>query len=70
MSDKNDSELIRKIFDSIPSLVFVVDEDVRVQEYNAAAAEFLLVERIAILKYGVDDIRRFFENNMRFLSQF
>ncbi|PYN11492.1 MAG: phenylalanine--tRNA ligase subunit alpha, partial [Candidatus Rokuibacteriota bacterium] len=28
------------------------------------------VERIAMLKYGVDDIRLFFENDLGFLSQF
>jgi phenylalanyl-tRNA synthetase alpha chain len=28
------------------------------------------VERIAMLKYGIGDIRLFFENDMRFLSQF
>ncbi len=28
------------------------------------------VERIAMLKYGIDDIRLFFENDMRFLEQF
>jgi len=28
------------------------------------------VERIAMLKYGVNDIRLFFENDMRFLAQF
>jgi phenylalanyl-tRNA synthetase alpha chain len=28
------------------------------------------VERIAMLKYGVDDIRLFFENDIRFLQQF
>ena len=28
------------------------------------------VERIAMLRYGIDDIRRFFENDYRFLSQF
>ena len=28
------------------------------------------VERIAMLKYGIDDIRLFFENDLRFLSQF
>ena len=28
------------------------------------------VERIAMLKYGVDDIRLFFENDIRFLRQF
>lgn len=28
------------------------------------------VERIAMLKYGVDDIRMFYENDMRFIKQF
>jgi len=28
------------------------------------------VERIAMLKYGIDDLRKFFENDVRFLSQF
>lgn len=28
------------------------------------------IERIAMIKYGIDDIRLFFENNMRFLKQF
>ena len=28
------------------------------------------VERVAMLKYGIDDIRLFFENDLRFLSQF
>jgi phenylalanyl-tRNA synthetase alpha chain len=28
------------------------------------------IERIAILKYGVDDIRLFYENDLRFLTQF
>jgi phenylalanyl-tRNA synthetase alpha chain len=28
------------------------------------------VERVAILKYEIDDIRLFFENDLRFLQQF
>mgnify|MGYP001266396622 CR=1 FL=1 len=28
------------------------------------------VERIAMLKYGINDIRLFFENDLRFLRQF
>ncbi len=28
------------------------------------------VDRIAMLKYGIDDIRKFFENDVRFLEQF
>ena len=28
------------------------------------------IERIAMLRYGIDDIRLFYESDMRFLSQF
>jgi phenylalanyl-tRNA synthetase alpha chain len=28
------------------------------------------VERIAMLKHGIDDIRLFYENDVRFLGQF
>jgi phenylalanyl-tRNA synthetase alpha chain len=28
------------------------------------------MERVAMLKYGVDDIRLFYENDVRFLNQF
>ena len=28
------------------------------------------VERVALLKWGVDDIRLFYENDLRFLEQF
>jgi phenylalanyl-tRNA synthetase alpha chain len=28
------------------------------------------IERIAMLKYGIEDIRKFYENEIRFLRQF
>jgi phenylalanyl-tRNA synthetase alpha chain len=28
------------------------------------------IDRIAMIKYGIDDIRLLFDNNMRFLNQF
>jgi phenylalanyl-tRNA synthetase alpha chain len=28
------------------------------------------IERLALLMYGVDDIRAFYENDVRFLNQF
>jgi phenylalanyl-tRNA synthetase alpha chain len=28
------------------------------------------VERVAMLRYGIDDIRLFYENDLRFLEQF
>ena len=42
-----------------------IDPDV----YNGLAFG-MGVERIAMLKYGVDDIRLFYENDLRFLGQF
>lgn len=38
-------------------------------KYTGFAAG-LGVERIAMLRYGVDDIRHFYENDIRFLRQF
>ncbi len=45
------ADMLRSVFDAIPSLILVVDEDVRIQEYNAMAAEFLSADRSAILKH-------------------
>jgi PAS domain-containing protein len=42
--------MFRAVFDAMPSLIFIVDEDVRIQEYNAAAAEFLSDKRENILQ--------------------
>jgi len=56
MSAKDSSDMLRSVFDAIPSLIFVVDDDVRIQEYNAAAARLLLAERDTILKQRAGDI--------------
>ena len=32
-------DMLRDVFDAIPSPVFIVDQDVSIQEYNAAAAD-------------------------------
>jgi PAS domain-containing protein len=47
----NKPEMLRTLFDAIPSLIFVVDDDVRIQDYNAASAKFLSGEREAILNH-------------------
>jgi len=44
------TDILRSVFDAIPSFIFVVDDDVRIQDYNAAAAELLLLQRSAVLK--------------------
>jgi PAS domain-containing protein len=35
------SQYLRAIFDGIPMPIFIVDEDVRIQDFNTAAEEFL-----------------------------
>jgi hypothetical protein len=36
------------VFDARPSLVFVVDEDVRIQEYKATASVYLMAEGMTV----------------------
>jgi PAS domain-containing protein len=50
---KNNSgaDILRSVFDAMPSIIFVVDEDVRIQEYNAAAARLMLLEKPDVLKH-------------------
>jgi PAS domain-containing protein len=49
-------DMVRTILDALPSLIFVVDEDVRIQDYNAAAEEFVSAERAAILRQRGGDV--------------
>jgi len=39
------------------------------EKYNGIAFG-MGVERLAMLRHGIDDLRIFFENDMRFLEQF
>jgi len=48
--------LLRAVFDALPSLVFVVDHDVRILEYNAAAAELIMAGRETILRRRAGEI--------------
>lgn len=47
--DNTAKSAIRNILDAIPALVFAVDSDVRIIEYNSAAAGFLDSDRISVL---------------------
>jgi transcriptional regulator with PAS, ATPase and Fis domain len=56
INDKEKTDILRAVFDALPSLVFVVDQDVRIQEYNTAAAELLNAGRTTILKQRAGEI--------------
>ena len=63
-----------------PSLIqlskFVPKNEDEQSIYNIDAEKYsglafgMGVERIAMLRYGIDDIRLFYENDLRFLRQF
>lgn len=63
MNDRLDAEMLRSVFDALPSLIFVVDEDVKIQEYNAAAAEFLSGKRAAIIKHRGGEVLHCLHSN-------
>lgn len=48
--------MLREIFDALPSMIFVVDKEVRIQEYNAAAAELIRAERATVLQQRAGDV--------------
>ena len=50
-----------------PALYAFVDYD---PEIHSGFAFGMGIERLAMLRYGIDDIQLFFKNDMRFLSQF
>ena len=50
MHEREITDLSRMAFDSLPLLAFIVDQDVRVQECNAAASEILSAEKTTIIK--------------------
>jgi len=48
--------LLRQLLDAIPSYVFLVDRDVTILDYNAAAGAFLGVGRRRILRHRSGDV--------------
>ncbi len=56
MNEREKTDILRVVFDALPSLVFVVDQDVRIQEYNAAASDLLMAERATVLKQRAGEI--------------
>ena len=54
--DSADAGMVRSVFDALPALVFVVDDDVRIQDYNAAAADFMSAQQPAVIKRRGGDV--------------
>lgn len=48
--------LLRQLLDAIPSYVFLVDKDVSILDYNAAAGDFLGLGRRRILRHRAGEV--------------
>jgi len=48
--DNADTDMFRSILNALPAVVFVVDDDVTIHDYNAAASDFLSAPEPAIIK--------------------
>jgi len=55
--------MLSVVFDALPSLVFIVDEDVRIQEYNAAASGFMQEDRNNVLKRRAGEVMHCIHSN-------
>ena len=50
MDEMRGEDMYRVVFDALPSLVFVVDDDVRIYECNAAAENLLGAKSLTVLR--------------------
>ena len=55
-TSSENSELLRSVFDALPSLVFVVDRGIRIREYNAAAEKMFAERNRALTEQRCGDV--------------
>jgi hypothetical protein len=63
MNQREKRDMDRAVFDALPSLVFVVDQDVRILEYNAVASDLLMADRKTVLKRRAGEILHCIHSN-------
>jgi PAS domain-containing protein len=56
VTQMSNEALLRQLLDAIPSYVFLVDRDVTILDYNAAAGAFLGVGQRSILRHRGGDV--------------
>lgn len=56
MNEHETNGMLKAVFDALPSMIFIVDDDMKIQEFNAAASDLLDVQGGAILKQRAGDV--------------
>ncbi len=54
--DSANAGMVRSLLDALPALIFMVDDDIRIHDCNAAAAEFVSAQQPAIIKRRGGDV--------------
>lgn len=52
----NEQYILREVFNALPSMIFVVDQDIRIQEYNAAANALIASEQKTIFQQRAGEV--------------
>jgi hypothetical protein len=55
-NEREKRDMLKAVFDALPSLVLVVDQDVKIQEYNTAVSDLLMAGRTTVLKRRAGEI--------------
>jgi hypothetical protein len=63
MNGRSTTDFMKAVLDALPSVVFVVDGDVRIQEYNAAAAGLLIADGRTIVKRRAGEVLHCLHSN-------
>jgi len=58
MNERERRDMLGAVFDALPSMVFVVDEDLRIQDYNAAASQLFMADSKVVLKRRTGEVLR------------
>jgi hypothetical protein len=54
--NEREKNILRKVFDALPSMIFVVDRDLRIQEYNSAASDVMTAKRANVIKQRTGEV--------------
>ena len=69
MSEQKNQSEVDELFNGVVDPIVLDEVGYNEEEVNGFAFG-LGIERMAMLRYGIEDIRTFFGNDLRFITQF
>ena len=63
ISEREEKDLLRVVFDAMPSMVFIVDKDVSIEEFNKSASELIAAEKELVLHRRAGEVLHCLHSN-------